>query len=160
MMEKRRIIAGTLALLWMCMIFAFSAQESEESSEVSGAFSRQLVSATGKIFHLNLDNEELLRIAAAIETPVRKAAHMTEYAVLSILLYIWLGKWRLAIVFAAIYATSDELHQLFVPGRAGRLGDVMIDSAGAVLGVLIFMGVKKCIISLRNRHKYRVRESS
>ncbi len=159
-MEKRRVIAGVLALLWMCMIFAFSAQESEESSEVSGAFSQQIVSGVGKIFHLNLNEEELRRIANAIEKPVRKAAHMTEYAVLSVLIYIWLGKWKHAIVFAAFYAASDELHQRFVPGRAGRLGDVLIDSAGAVLGVLIFIGVKKCIISLRNRHKYKVRESS
>lgn len=159
-MEKRRVFAGVLALLWMCMIFAFSAQESEESGEVSGAFSQQIVSAAGKIFHLKLDDEELRRIADAIETPVRKAAHMTEYAVLSILIYIWLGKWKPAIAFAALYAASDELHQLFVPGRAGRLGDVMIDSVGAALGVFIFMGVKKCIISLQNRHKYKVRESS
>lgn len=159
-MEKRRVIAGVLALLWMCMIFAFSAQESGESSEVSGAFSQQIVSGVGKFFHLNLSDEDLQRIAEAIETPVRKAAHMAEYAVLSVLIYIWLGKWKLAIVFAAIYAASDELHQRFVPGRAGRLGDVMIDSAGAVLGVLIFIGVKKCIISLRNRHKYKVQKSS
>lgn len=159
-MEKRRVIAGVLAILWMCMIFAFSAQESEESSEVSGAFSQQIVSAAGKLFRLNLNDEELLRIAEAIETPVRKAAHMSEYAVLSVLIYIWIGKWQHAIVFAALYAASDELHQRFVPGRAGRLGDVMIDSAGAVLGVLIFIGVKRCIISLRNRHEYKVRESS
>lgn len=159
-MEKRRLIAAVLALLWMCMIFAFSAQESDESSEVSGAFSQQIVSGVGKFFHLSLDDEELRRIANAIETPVRKAAHMTEYAVLSVLLYIWLGKWKHAIVCAALYAAGDELHQLFVPGRAGRLGDVLIDSAGAVFGVLIFIGVKKCIISLRNRHKYKVRESS
>ena len=159
-MEKRRVLAGVLALLWMCMIFAFSAQESEESSEVSGAFSQQIVSGVGKFLHLNLNDEELRRIAEAIETPVRKAAHMTEYAVLSVLIYIWIGKWKHAIIFAALYAASDELHQLFVPGRAGRLGDVLIDSAGAAIGVLIFIGVKKCIISLRNRHKYKVRESS
>lgn len=157
-MEKRRILAGILAILWMCMIFAFSAQESEESSEVSGAFSQQIVSGVGKLFHLNLNDEELRRIAYAIEAPVRKAAHMTEYAILSVLIYIWLGKWKLAIVCAALYAASDELHQRFVPGRAGRLSDIMIDSAGAVLGVLIFIGVKKCIISLRNRHKYKVRK--
>lgn len=159
-MEKKRILAGVLALLWMCMIFAFSAQESEESSEVSGAFSQQIVSAAGKFFHWNLNDEEQLRIAEAIETPVRKAAHMTEYAILSVLIYIWLGKWKTAIVFAALYAASDELHQRFVPGRAGRFGDVLIDSAGAIIGVLIFIGVKKCIISLRNRRKYRIRKSS
>lgn len=159
-MKKRRIIAGVLALLWMCVIFSFSAQEKEESGEISEAFSSQIVSAAGKFFHLNLNDEELQRIAKAIETPLRKAAHMTEYAILSILIYICLGKWKHAIAFAALYAASDELHQLFVPGRAGRAGDVMIDSIGAMLGVFIFMGVKKCIISLWNRRKYKIKELS
>lgn len=157
-MKKTRVLAGILALAWMCMIFAFSAQESEESGEVSGAFSQQIVSAAGKLFHLNINDEELLRIAAAIETPLRKAAHMTEYAALSVLIYICLEKWKHAIAFAAFYAATDEFHQLFVPGRAGRIGDVLIDSVGAVLGVAFFIGVKKCIISLRNRHKYRTQK--
>lgn len=146
--------------MWMCMIFAFSAQESEESGEVSGALSQQIVSSVGKFFHINLDDEELLRIAEAIEAPLRKAAHMAEYAVLSVLIYIWIGKWQAAVAFAALYAVSDEVHQLFVPGRAGRFSDVIIDSMGALLGVFIFMGVKKCIISLRNRRRYREQKSS
>ncbi|MCM1049184.1 MAG: VanZ family protein [Clostridiales bacterium] len=159
-MEKRRIFAGVLAIMWMCMIFAFSAQESEESGEVSGAFSQHIVGSVDRFFHINLDDEELRRIAETIETPIRKAAHMTEYAVLAVLLYIWLGKWQAAVILAALYAASDEIHQLFVPGRAGRLGDVIIDSAGAFLGVFIFMGVKKCIISLWNRRRYKEQKLS
>lgn len=160
-MEKVRTIAGILALFWMCVIFSFSAQEKEESSEVSEAFSYRMVSSTGLLFHLNLDEEQLREIANAIENTVRKAAHMTEYGILSVLFYIWLGKWQFAIsrrsimamVFAALYAVSDELHQTFVPGRAGRFSDVIIDSIGAVIGVVVFLGVKKCISFLWNRRK-------
>ncbi len=65
----------------------------------------------------------------------------------------------LAILAAALYAASDETHQLFVAGRSGRVTDVMIDSAGAILGVLIFAGVEKCIIFLWNRRKSRESES-
>lgn len=160
-MEKVRTIAGILALFWMCVIFSFSAQEKEESGEVSEAFSYRMVSSTGILFHLNLDEEQLREIANAIEHTVRKVAHMTEYGILSILFYIWLGKWQfavskrsiMAIVLAALYAVSDELHQLFVPGRAGRFSDVIIDSIGAILGVLVFLGVKKCISFLWNRRR-------
>lgn len=167
-MDKKRTIAGILALIWMCVIFSFSAQPSEESSEVSGGISYQLISSAGSFFHLNLDEEELRRIAARIEKPVRKAAHMTEYAILAILLYIWLGKWQfpvmkrsfLALLTSILYAASDEAHQRFVPGRAGRLGDVLIDSAGAILGLFIFIGVKKCISFLWNRRKYKAEKSS
>lgn len=167
MMGKIRTIAGVLAIVWMCVIFAFSAQEKEESSAVSEALSYRMVNSTGILFHLHLDEEELRRIAAAIESTVRKAAHMTEFGILSILIYVWLGKWQmatgtkiaLASLFAVLYAASDEFHQLSVPGRAGSIGDVMIDGAGAILGVSIFVGVKKCISFLWNRHKSKAIKS-
>ena len=62
---------------------------------------------------------------------------------------------KIAAIFAVLYAASDEFHQLFVPGRAGSIRDVIIDGTGAVLGVCIFVGVKKCISFLWNRHKFR-----
>ncbi|MDE7018178.1 MAG: VanZ family protein [Lachnospiraceae bacterium] len=161
MIGKARTVAGVLALVWMCVIFAFSAQEKEESSAVSEAFSYRMVNSTGILFHLHLDEEELRQIAAAIEGGVRKAAHMTEFGILSVLVYVWLGKWALATgrkitiaaLVATVYAASDEFHQLWVPGRAGTIGDVMIDGIGAVLGACIFVGVRKCIIFLWNRHR-------
>ncbi|MGN0279133.1 MAG: VanZ family protein [Lachnospiraceae bacterium] len=166
-MKNVRTFAGILALFWMCIIFAFSAQEKEESSEVSEAISYRMVNSTGILFHLHLDEEQIREIAGAIENTVRKAAHMTEYGILSILFYIWLGKWQfgvrkrgiLSIVLSALYACSDEFHQLFVPGRAGMVRDVLIDSAGAILGILVFLGVKKCISFLWNRHRFKATES-
>lgn len=163
MMIKRSTVAGLLAIIWMCIIFAFSAQIKEESSEVSIAFSYRMVSSAGTFFRLHLDEEALRRISDAIEGGVRKAAHMTEYAVLAVLLCVWLEKWQftvfkrgfLGICLAALYAVSDEVHQLFVPGRAGTFRDVMIDSMGAVLGVLVFMGVKQCISFLYSRRRYK-----
>lgn len=168
MMGKLRSIAGVLALLWMCIIFAFSAQPKDESSAVSGALSYRMVSSTGLLFHLHLDEETLHEIAVMIESTVRKAAHMTEFGILSVLLYIWLGKWSFSVkkkcltafLLATGYAASDEIHQLFVPGRAGMVRDVVIDGAGALLGVIIFTGVRKCISFLWNRHKYREAGSS
>lgn len=168
MMRIIRTAAGILALFWMCVIFAFSAQEQEESSAVSETFSYRMVRSADSLFGLDWDDERLHEIADAIEGYVRKAAHMTEYAILAVLLYIWLGKWQftirkrmlLAIAATALYAASDEFHQLFVAGRSGRLTDVLIDSAGAILGVLIFAGVKRCISFLWNRGKYRGIESS
>ena len=164
--QKWRTLAGILALLWMCVIFAFSAQEKEESSEVSEAISYRMVSSTGLLFHLHLDEEQLREIASAIENTVRKAAHMTEYGILSILFYVWLGKWQFrvrrrvitATAFAALYAVSDEIHQLFVPGRAGMVRDVVIDSIGAALGIFVFLGVKKCISFLWNRRRFKAKK--
>ena len=168
MKKRSSTIAGVLALLWMCVIFAFSAQKKEESSAVSEAFSYRVISTSNAFFHLNIDEEELQRISGIMENSIRKAAHMTEFGILSVLIYIWLEKRQLkeiyraclAVFLAMLYAASDELHQLFVPGRAGMIRDVLIDSAGALFGVAVFMGVKKCISFLWNRHKYKAVKSS
>lgn len=149
-MRRIRNLAGAAALLWMCVIFAFSAQTKEESSVVSEGLSYRMVDSAGFFFHLHLEEEQLRAIAASIENLVRKGAHMTEYAILAILLTIWIGRWELtilrrsgiAVIASAVYAGSDEFHQLFVTGRAGQISDVMIDSAGAVLGLAFFLLVR------------------
>jgi VanZ family protein len=157
--HKLRKLAGVMALVWMCVIFGFSAQTKEESSVVSEGVSYRLVESTGFFFHLHLDEEQLREIANSIENAVRKGAHMTEYAILAILIYIWIGQWELtlfrksciAVLASALYACSDEAHQLFVAGRAGRFTDVMIDSAGALLGLALFLVVCRVIGHLRIR---------
>ena len=154
-------IAGILALIWMCIIFAFSAQTKEESSVVSEGLSYRMVNTTGRLLHLNIDEEKIREIANAIEHFVRKGAHMTEYAILAVLFCIWLGRWemprtRLACMagtFAVLYACSDEFHQLFVEGRAGRVNDVLIDSAGAVLGLALFLFIRTCLSKLMGSRK-------
>lgn len=159
--RARSTIAGTLALVWMCIIFAFSAQTKEESSVVSQGFSYRIVNTTGLLLHLHIDEEQLREIANAIEGFVRKGAHMTEYAILAILIYVWLGRWQLsrrrmactATVLTMLYACSDEFHQLFVAGRAGRVSDVLVDSAGAVVGLALFLFFKMCINKIMNKKK-------
>lgn len=128
------------------MIFAFSAQEKEQSAKTSTGFSYQLIHSTGNLLRINWEDDRIKEIAKQIDKVVRKTAHMTEYAVLAVLVYVWMGVFHLpwkrqlfiAIFLAACYAGTDELHQVFVPGRAGRVSDVVIDSLGAVVGVLLF----------------------
>lgn len=79
------------------------------------------------------------------ETIARKFAHVTEYAVLAWLLSNALVRHgravmpiaTMAIILTVLYATTDEVHQLFVPGRVGSPVDLLYDSAGAFLGALI-----------------------
>ncbi len=66
---------------------------------------------------------------------LRKIAHTGEYAVLGALLHRATGRARLALVLGIAYAVSDEIHQTFVPGRAGAPLDVLIDSVGVAIGV-------------------------
>lgn len=142
-----RNLAGVLAIVWMCVIFAFSAQTKEESSAVSETFSYRVVSSTNFFFHLDMDDARVREVAEAIEGFVRKVAHMTEYGILSVLLYIWIGQWPMSFLrrwgtafgAATVYAATDEIHQLFVAGRSGRFTDVCIDGLGAGLGIFVFI---------------------
>ncbi len=84
----------------------------------------------------------------------RKCAHITEYAILTLLVWRALRKpvrqdsrpwhWpdatRTALV-VVLYAASDEFHQRFVPSREGAVRDVLIDSSGALLALLVLWGL-------------------
>lgn len=82
---------------------------------------------------------------AEIHLLLRKAAHVTEYAILSGLLFRALrgtiaGFWRraaVAIIPALIFAPLDEWHQSWVPSRTSSPWDVLIDYGGAFLGIVI-----------------------
>jgi len=58
-----------------------------------------------------------------------------------------------AFLICVIYAISDEIHQLFVPGRTGQLKDVIIDSSGSFVGIAIVIIVIKLLEMKRNRKK-------
>lgn len=158
-----RNLAGVLAIVWMCVIFAFSAQEEEESGAVSETFTYHVVSSTNFFFHLDMDDERVREVADAIEGFVRKVAHMTEYGILSVLLYIWIGQWPMSFLrkwgtafgAATVYAATDEIHQLFVAGRAGRFTDVCIDAAGAALGIFVFVFLVRIVRLVRAAKMHR-----
>lgn len=158
-----RNLAGALAIVWMCIIFAFSAQPKEESGAVSASFTYHMVSSTRTFFHLELSDARVKEISDAIEGFIRKVAHMAEFGIMSVLLYIWVGQWEMSFLrragtaagATAVYAATDEIHQLFVPGRAGRFSDVCIDSAGAVAGVVVFallVQIVKHVRAKREKH--------
>jgi VanZ family protein len=76
---------------------------------------------------------------------LRKAAHLTEYAILASLLFRAVQFWansfwkRAALAFfpATLFAVGDEFHQAFVPSRTSSLGDVSIDCTGAIIGLAL-----------------------
>jgi VanZ family protein len=68
---------------------------------------------------------------------LRKAAHAAEFAVLGLLLARAIGRELPALLAGIAYAVSDEVHQAFVPGRLGSVWDVLLDSVGVALGVLL-----------------------
>lgn len=122
--KKILIISWAAVLLCMSVIFALSAQNSDESKNLSG----------GLIIFLGLELSDEF---------VRTCAHFLEYTGLAVLVYNALyrsfGYCRpfLSVIISAAYAVTDEVHQIFVEGRAFQISDILIDSIGAAAGVAV-----------------------
>lgn len=156
--NKWKIIFLVLAFSWMAVIFSFSHQKAVNSGQLSGSISYRAAQKVNSVFSLDWDEENLLHYAGMWEHPIRKAAHMCEYAILAM---IFLGnfsfykktypkRYVFAGISAAIYAATDEIHQLFIEGRSGQVTDVCIDSIGVFLGLFgiwmifqIYKGIRK-----------------
>ena len=140
----RRKIFAAAAVLWMIVIFSFSAKVSEDSEEMSRSVGMLIGKAVIKEYK-EWPGKRQAAFAAKIDYPVRKAAHASEYAILGILLTgaildirkPWKRQLLACFLIGAAYAASDEYHQLFVPGRSGQIRDVMIDSAGVAAGIIL-----------------------
>lgn len=51
----------------------------------------------------------------------------------------------MSLIIGVTYAASDEMHQLFVPGRSGKLADILIDSLGIITGIIFFLLIIKVL---------------
>ena len=113
----------------------------------------QLLFADKTIENDSLTEKQQLTMAEKIEYPVRKAAHMTEYAILGLLSFTFYRgilkkekrQFLAALLTAAVYAATDEFHQYFIPGRSAEVMDVCIDTLGASIGLAILFFTLKVV---------------
>ena len=146
-MSIKKILIWLPAIVMAMIIFGFSKQDGEESSGLSYKAADIILTVCDKagIIDCNENNRESM--IEAVQFPIRKAAHMTEYAILAFLLYkTFIHKQNPLIksfIFTFLYACSDEFHQLFIAGRAGQFKDVCIDSTGALIMLLIIYFINK-----------------
>lgn len=131
-------------VFWMCVIFAASTSLGRPDNT-----SRFIVPILRWIDpHMSEQTIEKLHYA------IRKTAHFTEYAVLGVLLWRFVyfnpamatyrsRSFGMALLLAALYASSDEFHQKFVPGREAAVHDVMIDTCGAGFGLAVVWAVRR-----------------
>lgn len=132
------------------MLLIFSASADSKSYQHSSALFEPLLHWLFP--RMSQDQVELLHHL------FRKTAHLTEYALLALFLWRALRQpqrsdrrpWRwdeaglsLTIVFA--YAASDEFHQIFVPTRTPLVSDVLIDTTGGAIGLLLLWSFGKKI---------------
>lgn len=142
----KKVLAFLPCLIVMTVIFVLSNKTGTESMEQSDNMSYGIVDVIDELFHLNLTAEQKADILEFTDRAIRKVAHFGEYMVLAatalfgVLINFGLTKksYVCCFAFSVIYAVSDEIHQYFVPGRHAQVKDVFIDSAGALLAILIW----------------------
>lgn len=139
-----KFINWTPALVWMYVIFMFSSQPASQSNELSVGFTRLLVETLGNLLPFNIETSAISSFVAQLNHIVRKLAHFSVYLVLGVLVSRALVKngfkgrvFLISFLICSTYAVTDELHQLFVPGRGCQIKDVFIDSLGAFVGILL-----------------------
>lgn len=149
------LACSVLAIIaWCLVIFRLSATSSQDSNDGSISLTKKLISKvislTDDVNHTNshIDESELDKIAVIINRPLRKVAHATVYFILALILLIisriafgdrkYLFACIITLLFCFAFALTDEYHQTFVDGRTGQFSDVLVDAAGASMGIILF----------------------
>lgn len=145
---KRKNIYLLICLAIMILIFWFSQRPGDVSSKQSG-----LIVSLLAFFHIRFSNAQFI---------VRKAAHFTIYLFLGLFLFLYCKESKpdrsfcqnllLSLICSFLYATSDEIHQLFIAGRAGQFKDVLLDTSGAFTGSLLSILCYKIKMKTKKEH--------
>ncbi|MDE6521028.1 MAG: VanZ family protein [Ruminococcus sp.] len=138
-----RIFSALLTFIIIIIIFLFSSENADNSSDTSGYLVKIIIS----FFHENFESMakyQQKEIFDEISHIIRKTAHFSIYTALGFCLSLAVGKRKiislksfLVIVFCFLYACSDEIHQYFVAGRSCMFTDVIIDTCGSITGLAI-----------------------
>ncbi|TJX12543.1 VanZ family protein [Tissierella creatinini] len=130
----RKVLPWILVVLWMVFIFYQSHKPAPESNKLSKGITEIIVETVEKV------TPDVEIEVNKYHHTIRKNAHFLSYLLLGILVANGLRNSGvnigLAVIICVLYAISDEIHQLYVPGRSGEVKDVIIDSAGALVGIL------------------------
>ena len=155
-----RVTFLLIALAVSVFIFNMSAQNANESAKISGGLIYKLAEIFNPDFK-DVDSTAQQSIVEAFQFIIRKSAHFLIYAILAFNVCGFCSTFKVnfkylvlfPLLFSVAYAVSDELHQLFVIGRSCEFRDVLIDSAGAVLGVITL------VIFIKVIHKLQLRKN-
>lgn len=138
------VISWILVAVVAYIIFQFSCDTAEESAEVSGSLLDVIIEFIGRYISHNM---------------LRKIAHFCEFAALGFFtasafrFSFCKVKFFFPLIPCVLYAASDEIHQIFVPGRAFGVFDIFIDSCGSLTGILVFLLLIFIIEKLINKKK-------
>ncbi len=153
-----RVILIILLFWTFTIIFGFSNQNGEESGSISQKITNIVTQNIN--FIQRLENTQKQKVLFKIEYIIRKIAHFSLYTIVGILLMSLLCTYNLknktkiyvSTIIGLIYASTDEIHQIFVPDRSPAFTDVIIDTLGVIFGIILVNLIRKIYINTLKTH--------
>lgn len=145
---KRTLFRITMLILLgltFISIFNFSNQDGKASSGLSKKVARKIVDVFP--YTKNLSEKTKNKIVEKTQPIIRKGAHLSIYTLVGIFIMSFIStykihlkyKFLISILVGLIYASSDEIHQSFIPGRTASIIDVGIDTSGVLIGIMLVL---------------------
>ena len=151
-----RLVTLILLIVNMSFIFGFSSEKASASTKTSKKVTETILEITVSGFREKPRSEQK-KLISKTDSIVRTLAHFSEYTLLGFLFALHFSFYNLktikkaflAVAGCLIYAITDEIHQIYVPGRSFQFSDLLVDTSGGVLGVMVLLIfaliIKKCI---------------
>lgn len=149
--ELHKIISLVLVVFVLSIIFGFSNEVGVQSASTSSKVLDSILGIISGLYNYDIKAALDIRTYTIFHDLVRKAAHIFIYMVLSMsFLYLftsWSKKnhYRNTLIASLLVAISDEIHQLFILGRSGKVLDIFVDMTGVCIGLLVFY-LLQCVL--------------
>ena len=153
-------LSAAAVIFFMCSIFLFSSQDNVQTNTLSIKFTEK-IAATVFSGYSAMSEDMKTAVVSEMNLYIRKTAHFSLYFFMSMVIYLFFAVLRRKYLFSGIisilicfmYASLDEFHQKFVPGRTPLVKDVMIDTSGAILGSILCFMIIASVIFISGRRK-------
>lgn len=150
-------------VLWLAVIYSFSAKNGVSSSNYSGGITKKVL----KIIYPSYEHKDVRTKKIIFQKTnfyIRKTAHFAEYAILAVLVTFFLLTFNMGFISAIIFtvalccafAAGDEIHQMFVKGRSPQMKDVILDTIGALAGSVFASLAVRIVFEVCNKNRKEV----
>lgn len=152
-------------IIWMAVVFKFSNEPAKISDNTSLNLTKKMVEIVSSEENVKKEKKQIREIKN-IDPIIRKIAHFTLFAIGGFFIMTYVNGYEIEdkkkilynTLAGTIYAITDEIHQIFVPGRSAQISDVILDSMGVVTGACFCLIIIKIFQNIKTKQiKHRAK---
>lgn len=136
----KKFIYIVLTLVIIISIYYLSSMNNKETNSLSKGIVYKSIELVEHITHKEYDKRSIVN---KLNYPIRKCAHFTIFLLLGISIFLFINTFNInikiliSILICIVFAILDETHQMFSLGRSSSILDILIDSMGSIVGIMI-----------------------